>query len=87
MLKSMELADEGDKKVLRSIVEDEGADSLIQVATARDIFDKLHIKEVALEEVRKYHNAGMEHLEALKAEPGKKVLLKHMAEKLLNRQI
>jgi geranylgeranyl diphosphate synthase type II len=87
MLKAMELADDGDKQVLSSVVSDEGADSLLQVATARKIFDKLHVKEIALEEVRKYHNTGMAELENLKADPAQKVLLKHMAEALLNREI
>ena len=87
LLKAMELADEGDKKFMSSIVADEGADSLMQVTVVREIFDKLHVKSVALEEVRKYHDTGMGHLDALKADPARKVLLKQMAETLLNREI
>jgi hypothetical protein len=59
----------------------------VQVATTKEIFDKLNIKEIAQEQVRKYHDAGMSHLESLNIDPARKVLLKHMSEALLNREI
>ena len=87
LLKALELADETDQKVLSSIVEADQSDSRAQVARVKAVFDKLNVKELALNEVRKYHDQGMSHLESLEIDPARKALLKHMAETLLNREI
>ena len=87
LLKALELGGEEVNQALRSLVTDTKPDAQVQVAATKDIFNKLNIKEVALEEVRKYHNAGMSQLEALEIDPSRKAPLKNMAEELLNREI
>lgn len=96
-LKALELGDEVVEKELnawgstgQNDLERGGTDAVaaeVQVAATKEIFDKLNIKELALEEVQKYHNQGMACLEALEIDTDKKEPLENMAEALLNREI
>ncbi|MBL4755423.1 MAG: polyprenyl synthetase family protein [Flavobacteriales bacterium] len=87
MLKALELANGALESELAILVSDQSRNAEVQVAETRQIFNELNVKELALAEVRKYHDEGMSHLEALAVDTSKKKLLKHMAEQLLNREI
>jgi len=87
LLKALELGDAKEKKVLVSFGTSSNSNTNVQVDATRVVFDKLNIKTIAQEEVRKYHDEGMSHLEGLDIDATKKELLKKMAEDLLNREI
>ncbi|MBL4733885.1 MAG: polyprenyl synthetase family protein [Flavobacteriales bacterium] len=87
LLKALELADEEMQNELSSLATGVNTDTQVKVTSTKEIFDRLNIRAIALEEVRKFHDQGMENLEDLDIEPSKKALLKEMAEGLLNREI
>ncbi|MBL4658053.1 MAG: polyprenyl synthetase family protein [Flavobacteriales bacterium] len=87
LLKALEMGGDEVERALSSWVTDVQADTQVQVSGTREIFDDLNVKELAQEEVKKYHNEGMACLEALDVDASRKAPIKYIAETLLNREI
>ena len=87
LLKALEMGSDKVEKELKLLVASEGSDKQTQVASTIEIYNKLNIKEIALEEVKKYHDAGMSHFESLDIKESRKASLNNLAVELLNREI
>jgi len=86
-LKALEVAPKTEHEILTKAYHTKPENPSEKVATVKEIFLRLHIDKLALEEVRKYYRGAIEILNEVEAPDSRKELLRELAEVLVNREV
>ncbi|HAK00133.1 MAG TPA: polyprenyl synthetase, partial [Bacteroidales bacterium] len=86
-LKALEVAPKTKHEILTKAYHTKPENPSEKVATVKEIFLRLHIDKLALEEVRKYYKGAIEILNEVEAPDSRKELLRELAEVLVNREV
>jgi len=86
LLKAFELSDTIQKQELEKLLALNGAQATEKVKGVMQLYDALHIKQLALAEADRHTQEALQHLDALNADPAKKEALKELGLQLLGRE-
>ncbi|MBY0424378.1 MAG: polyprenyl synthetase family protein [Cytophagales bacterium] len=86
-INAFEKAKGKDKETLVKLFSGAETDPALKVKTVLEIYEKLHIKEVAMEKIESLYQTAQEHLQAVKSVgPFKRNLLKKYTDSLMERE-
>jgi geranylgeranyl diphosphate synthase, type II len=86
LLKALELANRYQKEELQNWMQAGEKDAAAKVNAVKSIYDQLHIRELAEEEMQKHYEAGIHALQSVKSDETKKDALKGFADALMVRE-
>jgi len=86
VIKALELANVAQKKQLQELLSTIPEDEATKIKKVTELFNALHIKEIANKKKEEYHVLAMNHLQAVNVSKDKKLYLMELAKSLLKRK-
>ncbi|RLD48714.1 MAG: polyprenyl synthetase family protein, partial [Bacteroidetes bacterium] len=85
LISALNNANNADYKRLTGLLNDKQITNNKKISQVIKIYDKLNIKQIAIDKMHEYQEIALEYLEKINVEKSKKTILFNLAEQLLNR--
>ena len=85
LIQAMQQGSEEDRDILKQLINKKTFDRDEKIRSVRAIYDRLGIREIAMDRIRTYHNEGLASLDQIHVEKGRKYELIKAMDSLLKR--